>query len=257
MGPNRLQVWRIADTSVVLAARSIGTFPITSLVVVALLMLLREYRFPEAWRALPGFPVCASLLRMLAETAVLAPLAIMIHRSIVLGDQHESYWATWSHARAFRFMGALFLLNLVGFAPSALPWRSDWADEILLTMYAFWTASLVLWTRLCLAFPIIATDDATSPFLGSYRYTRGSSWRILFVFCIIGAVHIALDVLAFNAPNSVRASPWFAAAWIVASTFFFVLYVCVASHLWRTREAWSGRGDTCPAPEIPLSTAAS
>jgi len=259
MGSNRLRIWPTVGTSVVLAGRSIGTFPITSLAVVALLFAIRSYHFPDAWRGLPGFSIWADLLKMLARTAVLAPFAIMIHRSIVLGDQRDTYWGAWTHTRAIRFFGALFLLNLVEFGATVLDVLTtrEWVQETIYGMSAFWTSSLVLWTRLCLTFPIIATDDATRPFVGSYRYTRGSSRRILFVFCVIGAVHIALDALAVDAPSSVRTSIWFDAAWTVASTFFFVIYVCVASHLWRTREAWSGRGDARPAPEISLGTAVS
>jgi hypothetical protein len=248
MNRHKLKVWRTVGPSSVLGLRSIGTFPFASLLVVAALLMLRRYHFPEAWRELPGYPIWTSLLYMLARTAVLAPLAIIIHRSIVLGERGETYWAMWRQARTVRFLIALILLDLVEFGSTVLGLlaQREWVQEALYGMLAFWTASLVLWTRLCLAFPIIATDYRTPPFLGSYRYTRGAGRPIFLVFCVIGAIHIALGILASNVSSAVYASLWFGASWTAVSTFFFITYVCVASHLWRTRANWSDRGGSTP-----------
>ena len=248
-----LRVWRTVREAVVLGTRAILTFPLTLLFVVAALSALRSYHFPEPWRALPAFTAWAGLLRMLAETAVFTPLAIVIHRFIVLGERDESHWAILTHARTLRFLGALFLLNLVRSLPWLFPWHADWATEILIAFYACWAASAVLWTRLCLAFPIIATDDTTPPFRGSFRCTSGSSWAIFFVFFVIGAVEVALSMLSFFKFRDLAilktsgGSLAFTAAWAAIDTLFFFVYVAMASHLWRTRGAWSGRGDVVPA----------
>ncbi len=236
-----------------LGLRVIPAFPLTVLFAIAALCAIRRYHFSDSWRALPAFTVWAGLLRMLAETAVFAPLAVMIHRFIILGERSESRWTTLTHARTVRFLGALFLLNLVGSLWSLIPWYADWSTEILIAFYAFWIGSAVLWTRLCLAFPIIATDDTTPPFQGSFRWTRGSSWAIFFVFFVIGAVNVALSMLSFfklrDLPifETTAGALAFTAAWASVDTLFFVVYVAMASHLWRTREAWSGRSDVVPA----------
>jgi hypothetical protein len=248
-----LPVWRTVGTAVVLGARAVQTFPLTVLFVVAVLAALYSYDFPDSWHALPAFAVWGSFLKMLAETAVYAPLAIMIHRFIILGELSEPYWATSSHARTVRFFAALFLLNLVGYLPSVLPFDPDWVTEIGVAMYVFWTASAVLWTRLCLAFPIIATDAATQPFRQSFRCTRGSSWAIFFVFFVIGAFDWALSMLSYYKlrhlliVKTTAGSLAFTAAWALVDTLFFVVYVAMASHLWRTRGVWSGRGDVVAA----------
>jgi hypothetical protein len=244
MSNQKLRVWRTAGLSSVLALRTIRTFPLTWLFVVAALFAIRIYRFPEAWHELPAFALWGSVLGMLARSAVLTPFAILIHRWIVLGESEKSYWAMLTPARAVRFLSALFLLTLVEFLPQLVAgWLHRPVDELMLVLCGSLAASAILWTRLCLGFPIIATDDnATLPFRESLYVTNGSSWRIFFAFFIIGAVETAFLVLYGALGTGVRASLWFEAAGTAAHTIFFVTYVAAASHLWRTRGDWSDRG---------------
>jgi hypothetical protein len=234
----------------VLALRSIVIFPFAWLVVLAALLLLWEYDLPEAWRELPGFPIWRSLLRMLARTAVLTPFAIMIHRWIVLGGRENSYWVTLTHARTVRFLGALFLLTLVKYLPSLVgEWLHRPVGEQMLYIFLPLMAFAMLWTRLCLGFPIIATDDdATLPFRESFYVTSGSSWRIFLVFFIIGAIDLTLSMLAEHMLDpTARATLWIGAGWTVKDTIIFAIYVAVASYLWRTRGDWSDRGSAVSA----------
>jgi hypothetical protein len=251
MSNQKLRIWRTAGVASVLSLRSIGTFPFTWLFVIAALSAVRVYRLPGAWHDLPAFTVWGSVLGMLASTAVLTPFAIMIHRWIVLGERENSYWATLIHARTVRFLGALLLLTLVRFLPEILAgWLQRPVGERALYLPVSLTVSALLWTRLCLGFPIIATEnDATLPFRESFYVTSGSSLRILFVFIVIGAVELVLSMLTLRSFTfeTVRASLWFDVAWKAVDTFFFAIYVAVASHLWRTRGDWSDRSSAVSA----------
>jgi hypothetical protein len=81
-----------------------------------------------------------------------------------------------------------------------------------------------------------------------------------FVFLVIGAAHLAFGIVAYyrvkELPILATAglSLAFDAAWVAVNTFFFIVYVATASHLWRTRATWSGRGDAIPAGATTSAT---
>jgi hypothetical protein len=93
-------------------------------------------------------------------------------------------------------------------------------------------------------------------FRESFHVTTGSSWRIFFVFFIIGTVDLLFFMVADHFLGSaMRRSLWIGAGWTVENTIVVAIYVAVASHLWRTRGDWSDRGSAVAAawttPAIP------
>jgi hypothetical protein len=238
-------IWETVVAAYSLALRSVLRFPVTSLAVAAVLFGIEAYALPLSLESFAPPPLLTALLDAIVRAIVLAPFAILIHRSIILGETSGSYMTMGAHRRARQFVAVARLLVLV-------QQITGWVAE--LDRYSAWfilpglictIASIVIDIRLCLAFPAIATDQSEMPIRDSFRYVRGSGLAIFFVFFFMALCWAPIGIPLFFADRLALVSEH--AALLIAlrvvqqllAIFMIAVYVAAASRLWQTRASWS------------------
>jgi len=176
---------------------------------------------------------------------VLAPFAILIHRSIILDDHTGAFWTVSTHRRTASFVAAALLLVLVQEAAAFVNTLQHYSGWFMLPGLVGSIASIFFDIRLCLAFPAIATDQSATPIRDSFRYVRGSGLAIFLVFAFIGLCWAPIGVPLFFADRLtlVAENPGLLlalrAVLQLVATLLVAVYVAAASQLWRTRSDWS------------------
>lgn len=243
MNGRQLPIWGTVKAAFELAFRSVLQFPVTAACVAIVLYAVNP---PGLLRALTGGApsiYLSAASNLIVEAIVFAPFALLVHRFIVLGERAESQGVARGEGRALRFVAALILVKLVQYMWIFASGRDDvwWVWLILASL----VVSLIAGVRVCLAFPAIATDASPTPFRDSLRYTRGSTCQIFLVFALIFVIWAPL-IFAFDWTrnmtiwsNSVVLHIAHRVVWHAVSAFMPVIYVAVASHLWKTRADWS------------------
>jgi hypothetical protein len=245
MEGREIPIWQTVKTAYRLGFESVLAFPSTAIAVTAALFAINTYSIPEAVAgvAVPYWIEIA--VYHFVRVVVLAPFAILIHRSIVLGDHAATYWTTVFRSRAIRFIAALLLLDIVEFLPSAAQMLTRYSGWFMLLNIVCLIASTIFAVRVCLAFPAIATDASVEPFRASFMHTRGSAWTIYLMFILAGLIwlpfELAMRFIGSFHVFSENTEFWFAHQAIsqAMSTFIFAVFVSAASHLWKTRADWS------------------
>lgn len=245
MAERWLPIWGTVGAAYGLGFRSVLRFPVTMLAVSAVLLGINSYTVPICISGILAAQPLLVLVNAFLRAIVLAPFAILIHRSIILHEHSETYWAIGTHRRVGPFIAVTVLLVFVeevaGFV-SALDRYSRW---FIVPGLACSIASIIFGIRLCLAFPAIATDQSQTPVRDSFRYVRGSALAIFFVSFFIGLCWMPVGIPLFFADRlSLFAKNdglllALRSVQQVLSTFVVAVYVAMASQLWRTRQDWS------------------
>jgi hypothetical protein len=216
------------------------------LAVSAVLLAINSYTVPISISGILAAQPLLVLLNAVLRAIVLAPFAILIHRSIILHEHAESYWATGTHRRVGPFIAVALLLVLVEEVPSFVNGLSRYSGWFILPGLACSIASIVFTICLCLAFPAIATDQSQTPVRDSFRYVRGSALAIFFVSFFIGLCWTPVGVPLFFFADRLSVFAENDGLLLVLrlvqqvlSTFVVAVYVAMASQLWRTRQDWS------------------
>jgi hypothetical protein len=245
MAERSLPIWETVGTAYRFAFKSVLRFPTTTLAVSAVLFGINSYTVPLSIGSIAAAQPLLVLLNALLRAVVLAPLAILIHRWIILDDRTGTYLTMGTHRRAAQFVMASLLLVLMqevtGFM-NALDRYSGW---FMLPGLICSIASIVFGIRLCLAFPAIATDQSAAPIRDSFRYVKGSGFAIFVMFFFAALCWIPIGIPLFFADrlSLFAENPEFllalSAVRQLGDTFVVVVYVSAASQLWRTRALWS------------------
>ena len=206
---------------------------LTTFLALALINLLPQLLIPEAQLAglKPGVdPKSAAALSSLVQTGsiglvsalvtslALTPLAIAIHRFILLGETTSSYRVELGKSRFRRFALYTFLLNLIALTPAifgilflvAVRWVPAVAAALLglgiaVVSFAAAIVLIVLLVRLTLLFPAVAVDAPLAGWNRALDQSKGHFWQIL------GALLLTsfLGILVFIAAALVQAIGWF------------------------------------------------
>lgn len=152
--------------------------------------------------------------------AASSPYGVAVHRKVLLGEAPRGYYATAIFQRTqlrfaltslavyalffvAPFFGNLAIYLLYGVNPFDGPavalvlrqHRSMALVVALMTWLSLGTA-VFLAARLSFAFPATAIDAAGASLRQSIKETRGSTWRLFFVFLLIFALPFALFIIA-------------------------------------------------------------
>jgi hypothetical protein len=201
--------------------------------------------------------IAAGMLLYVGYAAAICPFAVAVHRKILLGETPRGYYAAAAMRRTqLRFLLAAIAVYAVFFvAPFVnnlavyLIYGLNPFDALavsraytthptiatvvlpLSSLLSYFGAALIA-ARFTFAFPAIAIDTPGASLRRSVAETRGSTWRLLFVFLFVFALPLiillvfyvgASVIFIMNHPELVH-SPEMIAPAIAFSPLFLIVY---------------------------------
>ena len=154
---------------------------------------------PFALGGSPWLPII-SIGASIVQAVLLSPLAIAVHRFVLLGEEANRYPLEPKSGRYLRFVGFAILVKILWLIPntieSLIPARDN--NSALATGLKFLAFVLVITVvivvvRRAILFPAIAIDAPRATWSKARLDTKGSSWRVAFIFILT-----ALPVLVIN-----------------------------------------------------------
>jgi len=186
-----------------------------------------------------------TLLLSFAESVLLTPLAIAVHRFILRGERTERYRLDLSNPRTKRFIAYGFLLDLIWLVPQEWVSLAGYSTPTRLVAWLILGvgAGLVV-TRLILLFPAIAIDAPQAALRDARALARGSTWTILWAIlatallgCFFSLAALPLLIFAGYSLTHFGIVPGALMLGIAMAAFILVpttALVAVASRLYRT-----------------------
>ena len=136
------------------------------------------------------------------SAVLFAPLAIVTHRFVLLGETTDRYPLDPFSARYVRFVGFAILFKLALVLPNTLMSLQSQVSQSPITIAVFSVATIVLTVavsivtvRRIILFPAIAIDAPGATWNNARRDTKGSSWRVLFIFVCTALPNLVVSAL--------------------------------------------------------------
>lgn len=191
-------------------------------------------------------PLVSGILSNIVQAFVLAPLAIAVHRYVLLGEVTPHYALDASNPRYMRFVGFAILVKLLMAIPGLIFVLAAIFSAVhgaaAIAGIAGLVASIavgIVALRRTILFPAIAVDAAGATWSNARNDTMGNSWRIAFIlFCVMIPVLVLSLLLYFALMWPLHVATTFdRVAFAVISTAVQILSICalaaVASHIFR------------------------
>jgi hypothetical protein len=128
------------------------------------------------------FPVVVSIVLSIAQALALTPLAIAVHRFVLLGEARDAYDFAPGAPRFQRFFMFTIALEILGAIPSilAIPFLviAPFLYSLIVLVLAIGVAIVAV--RTVMLFPSIAIDSAGADWRNAMADAKGHSWRIFF-----------------------------------------------------------------------------
>jgi len=234
------------------AFRVIAAMPLVAgiaFVIMILLSLVTIWIAPDPMTLvtshwLPVFTLISSIVRGL----LLAPLAIVVHRYVLLGELAHRYPLEPFNARYVRFAGFAVLVNILWSMPSVFEsymldmQQSPGTVAVLgLVNSAFFVAVMIIVVRRVILFPAVAVDAPGATWSNARHDTKGSSWRVAFILFFVAvpaliAAGLLLLYYVLLRPGLTAESQL---VFLVLRSLFAVPTLCAfaaaASHIFRAR----------------------
>ena len=192
--------------------------------------------------------IVASIVSSIIRAFVVAPLAIAVHRYVLLGEVTPGYALDPSSPRYMRFVGFAILVNLLLLAPSlilvvpmmiaAVPAAMTAVGGIV--AFVLFVFVMIVALRRTILFPAVAVDAPGASWTNARNDTMGNSWRVAFIlFCTIIPTIVVSVPFYFLLMWPLGGVTTFAqVAFSVISTVIQLLSICTlaaaASHIFRT-----------------------
>lgn len=192
----------------------------------------------------------ASFLFGVVQGFLLTPLAIAIHRFVLLGEITSNYALSTSDPRFMRFFLFTVLVQVLMLLPSAMMSLSLAAGGALAVILSFiflvlLIAVVILLTRMLILFPAIAVDAPGAAWGNALLDSKGHSLRIFFTVLVTGlpAVLLAFPVILAVLGGSQGPLARIAVSLIqsVVGALSLAAFAAVASHLYAAFAARLGR----------------
>ena len=206
---------------------------------------------PYALAGSPWFPII-SIGASIVQAVLLSPLAIAVHRFVLLGEEANRYPLEPKSGRYLRFVGFAILVKILWLIPntieSLIPARDN--NSALATGLKFLAFVLVITVvivvvRRAILFPAIAIDAPGVTWSKARLDTKGSSWRVAFVFVLtalpILVINGLLAWLWLSAGPGTQAQPsagsflFFSVIGAVIAIAALCAFAAAASHIYRVR----------------------
>ena len=194
----------VVETAVVAwgdAFRAIGAMPVVAGIAFVLVLgtsLVSVAIIPNPYALvgspwLPVVPIGSSIV----QAVLLAPLAIAVHRFVLLGEKTNRYPLDPKSSRYLRFVGFAILVKILWLIPSTIqsliPADSGLAGVVGIPAFVLAITVVIIVVRRAILFPAIAIDAPGATWSKARLDTKGSSWRVAFVFVVT-----ALPILVIN-----------------------------------------------------------
>lgn len=227
------------------------------------------------------------LLVSVAYAIAISPLTVALHRKLLLGETpHELYFAAMLRGTPVRVAAAtmavyglffvaevstypiiyiVYGLNPLNTADLAAAYAAQPASALVVTLLT-WGGSVfaaLISSRFAFAFPAISVNAAGASLRQSYAETRGSTWRLFFIFLLIllfpfvafviatgvaSVVFVISNPAAMADPDRVgemmMLSPPFLVVYAIAFVLMMVIIVAIGAAAARAYEIRVNRGMT-------------
>ncbi len=194
----------------------------------------------------------------IAQGFLLTPLAIAVHRYVLLGEVSARYSANPSDPRFLRFFGFTVALQVLTIIPGQimlLAGRAGGVAMFIVGLIAFvlLIVTCIISVRTVILFPAIAVDAPGAAWGNALRDSKGHSWRILFIMLMTGLPMIVLLVPFYwllLRPEVATFGSRLVGVVIEAAlnTVTLAAFAAVASRLYRTFSAQLGRSPNLVQP---------
>jgi hypothetical protein len=193
----------------------------------------------------PVIPMLLNLILFLGQPLVLTPLAISVHRQLLIGENGLSLAETYR--RSLRFYGFVVLLLILCQIPLLiLEFGFAQASGFLVALGAvLFLAALGIVVRSILLFPALAVDSPGASWSNALQDTQGHSGRILLILvCTIAPLLIGftgLSLLLERMPNMPYWEFIALEAQVLGVTITTILIAALASRLYTCYSNHLGR----------------
>ena len=246
-----LQGWRYAFAALSRMPGVLGVAMAIVLVSSAITLML----VPDSKDEASGlFAQLLGVLIGIVQGFFLTPVAIAVHRFVLLGEVTERYVLNPSEPRFKQFFIWTVIYQLMISAPSLLlAGPAENAAALALSLPLFIIVTIVA-LRLIILFPAIAVDAPGTAWQNAVEDTKGHAWRIFFIVVLVSIPMLAVLLppallLGWPKQTGIVAGLFFAALQSVVSVLAICAYAAVASLLFA---AFSNRLNVpFSRPQIP------
>jgi len=143
-------------------------------------------------------PLLSGVVFSVAQALALTPLAIAVHRFVLLDEIHDSYDFAPGDPRFQKFFVFTIALELLGAIPQVIAYLfaavSTFLSSIVLLVLAVVTTIVAV--RTVILFPSIAVDATGAEWRNAMADTKGHSWSVFFVLvCAVLPASVASIVV--------------------------------------------------------------
>jgi hypothetical protein len=187
----------------------------------------------------------------IVQAVLLAPLAIAVHRFVLLGEKTNRYPLEPKSSRYLRFVGFAILVKILWLIPStirnSIPAARDnypvLASVLGFVAFVLVIAVVIIIVRRAILFPAIAIDAPGATWSKARLDTKGSSWRVTFIFVLTALPFLVVDLLLYwlLPPLTPQAQPsagsfvFFSVIGSVVTIAALCAFAAAASHIYRAR----------------------
>jgi len=230
------------------AFRAIGAMPAVAgiaLVLVLVTSFASRAIIPNPYALVgsPWLPV-VTIGSSIVQAVLLAPLAIAVHRFVLLGETTNRYPLDPGSSRYVRFVGFAILVKILLLMPSTIQNLIPGAEAnpaLAAGLGIVGIALIIIAVRRAILFPAIAIDAFGATWSKARLDTKGSSWRVAFIFLLT-----ALPVLLISGPlywllltpqvqPSTGSWLFFSVIGAVVGVPALCAFAAAASHIFRAR----------------------
>lgn len=237
------------------AFRSLAAMPVTAGAAFLLMLAVGGAALlliPDVTRMLgrdSTWPHLVGMATTVVQSVLLAPLAIAVHRYVLLGEASQGYAIEPQRPRYLRFVGFSILIGLLFGLPnligSLLPGYGREEDITAawgLVSAVLVVAIVIVTLRRAILFPAIAVDAPGASWSNARNDTKGHTWRVAFIFlCTVIPMMVLMVPLTFLMFAPPRFGDAGRIVFVVVSAGVQVValsaFAAVASHLFKAYAA--------------------
>jgi hypothetical protein len=189
-----------------------------------------------------GDGLILSLIFAIAQAAALTPLAIGVHRFVLLGEARDGYDFAFNDPRFQKFLMYIIALEVLGELPHivALPFALVAGFLYSLVLLVLAVIAAIISVRCMILFAAIAVDAPGADWRNAIADSKGHSWRIFLVMlCTTApAIIVAAIVTAILGFSLLTAA---LAIGVIIPAIFVALTAALAAAVSRLFAAYSSQ----------------
>jgi hypothetical protein len=187
----------------------------------------------------------------IVQAVLLAPLAIAVHRFVLLGEKANRYPLEPKNSRYLRFIGFAMLVKILWLIPSTIESlvpaarenNPNLADGLGFAGFVLIITVIIIVVRRAILFPAIAIDAPGATWSKARLDTKGSSWRVAFVFVLTGLPPLVINLLLYwlwyplppQAQRGAGSFLIFSVIGAVVAIAALCAFAAAASHIYQAR----------------------